>query len=81
MKKRALKITLIVLALLAGAAFATGHGDDPCTGDDHDCAGESQCEDCTCDSLSKTEATSAPIDEIEDIEEEGCRGCPGGGCR
>ncbi|MFO7627809.1 MAG: hypothetical protein R6V62_11170 [Candidatus Fermentibacteraceae bacterium] len=81
MKTRALKVTLLVLALLAGAAFAVGHDDHPCTGDGHDgteCTCESECEDCTCDSLSRAEETSAPID---DIEEAGCRGCPGHGCR
>lgn len=86
MKTRALKVTLIVLALLAGAAFAVGLDDRPGTGEDHECmcaAGEestceSPCEDCTCDSLSRAEETSAPIVDNEDA---GCGGCPGSGCR
>lgn len=96
MKTRALKVTLIVLVLLAGAAFAVGHDDHPCTGEDQvctdsvctcesggNCSGEecdcdTKCDDCTCDSLSRAEETSAPIEEIE---EPGCQGCPGNGCR
>ncbi len=86
MKTRTMMIALIVLALLAGAAFAVGIDDRPGTGEDHECtcaAGEvstceSPCEDCTCDSLSRAKETSAPIDEVE---ETGCQGCPGHGCR
>ncbi|GEM_PF-4861882 len=89
MKSRAIKVTVILLVLLAGAAFAVGHDDHPCTSDDHECADctcepgeestcESPCEDCTCDSLSRAEKTSAPIDEVD---ETGCQGCPGHGCR
>jgi hypothetical protein len=52
MNTRTLKVTLIVLALLAGAAFAVGHEDHPCTGDDCECT-ECTCEpgeECTCES-------------------------------
>jgi hypothetical protein len=84
MRSRTLKVTLIVIALLVGAAFASGHDDHPCTGEDHECTDsesgctcDPKCEDCTCDSLSRAEETSAPI---EDARDHGCRGCSGHGC-
>lgn len=101
MRSRKLKVTLIVLALLVGAAFASGHDDHPCTGDDCECTEctcepgdectcgsvcdcatdacdcETECENCSCDSPSRAEETSAPVGDALD---HGCRGCSGHGC-
>lgn len=52
MRARAMKIALILLALLVGAAFAAGRDDHPCTGGDNECTGctcESGSDGCTCD--------------------------------
>jgi len=95
MKKRTFRVTMILLALLAGAAFAVGLDDSPCTGEDNECtSAESTCEagcesstdECTCESEcedcscdSLSRAAETSAPIVETVETD-CQGCPGHGC-